>query len=82
MTPITLRGLNAGDKIDFGQFSKKIRRLFIDDKFTAKERENAIIGLQDDQIIFVIIADKTYLRKASKHDIMLAKLYVEKLEKR
>lgn len=82
MTPITLRGRQAGDKIDFGQFSKKIRRLFIDDKFTAKERENAIIGLQDDQIIFVIIADKTYLRKASKHDIMLAKLYVEKLEKR
>lgn len=82
MMPITLRGRQAGDKIDFGQFSKKVRRLFIDGKFTAKERENAIIGLQDNQIIFVLIADKTYLRKVCKHDIMLAKLYVEKLEKR
>ncbi|KHD43976.1 tRNA lysidine(34) synthetase TilS [Streptococcus hongkongensis] len=82
LSPITLRGRMTGDIIDFGQFSKKIRRLFIDGKFTAKERENAIIGLQKDEIIFVLIADKTYLRKASKHDIMLAKLYVENLEKR
>ncbi|HEQ5426940.1 TPA: tRNA(Ile)-lysidine synthetase, partial [Streptococcus pyogenes] len=62
-------------------FSKKIRRLFIDEKFTIAERQNAIIGEQDEQIIFVLIGNKTYLRKACKHDIMLAKLYIDKLEK-
>ncbi|HEQ8630709.1 TPA: tRNA(Ile)-lysidine synthetase, partial [Streptococcus pyogenes] len=52
-----------------------------DEKFTIAERQNAIIGEQDEQIIFVLIGNKTYLRKACKHDIMLAKLYIDKLEK-
>ncbi|EHI70549.1 tRNA lysidine(34) synthetase TilS [Streptococcus ictaluri] len=82
LSSIQLRGRQAGDSIDFGKFSKKLRRLFIDEKFTAKQRQNAIIGQQDNRIIFVIVGDKTYLRKASKHDIMLAKLYIDKLEKR
>ncbi|EOI9045012.1 TPA: tRNA lysidine(34) synthetase TilS, partial [Streptococcus pyogenes] len=81
LSSIKLRSRQSGDYISFGHFSKKIRRLFIDEKFTIAERQNAIIGEQDEQIIFVLIGNKTYLRKACKHDIMLAKLYIDKLEK-
>ncbi|HEL0682970.1 TPA: tRNA(Ile)-lysidine synthetase, partial [Streptococcus equi subsp. zooepidemicus] len=54
----------------------------IDGKFTSEQRQNAIVGEQAGVIIFVLVSDETYLRKASKHDIMLAKLYIDKLEKR
>ena len=79
-SPITLRGRQEGDSIDFGTFSKKIRRLFIDEKISLENREKAIIGQQDGEIIFVLVNDKTYLRKAPKDGIMKAKLYIEKLE--
>lgn len=39
------------------------------------------MGEQAGVIIFVLVGDETYLRKVSKHDIMLAKLYIDKLEK-
>ncbi len=81
-SPITLRGRNEGDVISFGSFSKKLRRLFIDEKYSIQERNEAIIGLQNDIIIFVIVADKTYLRKMAENDIMRATLYIENLEKR
>lgn len=80
-TPITLRGRNKGDYIDFGSFSKKLRRLFIDEKISIKERGKAIVGLQNGKIIFVLVAGKTYLRKVSENDIMRATLYIENLEK-
>ncbi|EFR45225.1 tRNA lysidine(34) synthetase TilS [Streptococcus pseudoporcinus] len=82
LTPIMLRKRQPGDKIDFGTFSKKLRRLFIDEKFSQQERKDAIIGVQENEIIFVIIAGKTYLRKAPERDIMKARLYIEKLRKR
>lgn len=82
LSPIILRHRQAGDRLSFGNFSKKLRRLFIDDKLSIAERQNAIVGEQDGEIIFVLVGDKTYLRKACKHDIMLAKLYIDKLEKR
>lgn len=78
LNPILLRKRQEGDRIDFGDFSKKLRRLFIDEKIPSQERANAIIGEQDGKIIFVQVADKTYLRKPSKHDIMEGKLYIEK----
>lgn len=79
---IILRSRRPGDVIDFGSFQKKLRRLFIDNKFTNKERGESIIAEQDGKIIFVLIGDKTYLRKANEDDIMKAKLYIEKIEKR
>lgn len=78
LSPIILRSRQAGDKINFGDFSKKLRRLFIDDKIPSEDRKNAIIAEQKGQIIFVLVAGETYLRKASKHDIMRARLYIEK----
>lgn len=80
--PILLRQRQAGDSIDFGTFSKKLRRLFIDEKIPIQERADAIIGEQDKKIIFVLVGGKTYLRKSSKHDIMGGKLYIEKIRNR
>lgn len=80
-SPITLRHRQAGDKISFGHFTKKVRRLFIDDKLSQKEREEAIIGEQKGEIIFILTSRKTYLRKASKHDIMIGKLYYQSVNK-
>lgn len=80
--PILLRQRQAGDSIDFGTFSKKLRRLFIDEKIPLQERANAIIGQQEGKIIFVLVDGKTYLRKASKHDIMEGKLYIVKIRNR
>lgn len=80
-SPITLRHRQAGDKISFGDFTKKVRRLFIDDKLSQKEREEAIIGEQKGEIIFILTSRKTYLRKASKHDIMIGKLYYQSVNK-
>ncbi len=82
LTPILLRRRRPGDTIDFGGFSKKIRRLFIDEKVPSQERVNAVIGEQNGKVLFVRIDDKTYLRKASKHDIMFGKLYIEKIRNR
>ncbi|MCC9747939.1 tRNA(Ile)-lysidine synthetase, partial [Streptococcus agalactiae] len=53
-----------------------------DEKITLKEREEAVIGEQNKELIFVIVAGRTYLRKPSEHDIMKGKLYIENLEKR
>lgn len=80
--PIILRHRQEGDTIDFGKFSKKLRRLFIDEKFSHHERETAIIGVQHQKIIFLLVGNKTYLRKSPKNGIMMAKLYIEKLEDR
>lgn len=82
LSPVLLRRRQEGDRIDFGKFSKKLRRLFIDEKIPSQERADAIIGEQDGKIIFVLVADKTYLRKPSKHDIMEGKLYIEKIRNR
>lgn len=82
LSPILLRKRKEGDKIHFDHFSKKLRRLFIDEKFSHEERNKAVVGEQNNEILFVLVAGKTYLRNAPKDGIMRAKLYVEKLRKR
>ncbi|TWT14367.1 tRNA lysidine(34) synthetase TilS [Streptococcus sp. sy010] len=69
-SPITLRYRQAGDQLDFGHYHKKLRRWFIDEKIPSMERQQAIIGEQEGQIIFVLTKNKTYLRKLTKHDII------------
>lgn len=76
--PILLRGRKPGDKIKLGTFSKKVRRLFIDDKISKEERESALIGEQDGKIIFVQTQNKTYLRKHTESDTIKARLYIER----
>src|SRR5699024_3336637 len=70
VTPLKLRHRQPGDYIDFGAFSKKLRRLFIDEKISLQDRSEAIVGGQDGQVIFVLVAGKTYLRKDPKYGIM------------
>lgn len=79
LEPILLRGRQAQDKIDFGTFSKKLRRLFIDNKIPKSERETAIIGEQAGKIIFVQTINNLYLRKLSENDTMKATLHIQKL---
>lgn len=73
--PLFIRPRQTGDKLALGDYSKKLRRLFIDEKLTQEERKAAIVIEQDQKIIAVLINDKTYLRKASKDDIIKGKLY-------
>lgn len=79
-SPITLRPRQAGDQIDFGNFHKKLRRLFIDEKIPVKERQKAIIGEQDGVVIFVLVSGNLYLRKASQCVTIRAKLCVRSKE--
>ncbi len=51
-----IRHRHEGDRIDLGTHHKKIRRLFIDNKISEKDRQKAIIGEQDGQIIFLYVA--------------------------
>ncbi|MBJ8326356.1 tRNA lysidine(34) synthetase TilS [Streptococcus pacificus] len=78
LSPITLRHRKQGDSIKLGSHTKKIRRLFIDGKYSFLERQNAIIGEQDGLIIFVMVGGDTYLRNHSNNDIMIATLHIEK----
>lgn len=79
-TPIFIRERKAGDKILQGGVSKKVRRLFIDDKVALEDRQRALFLEQDHELMAILLPDKTYLRKASKDDIMKGKLYIQKLE--
>ncbi len=64
--PIVIRHRKEGDKIDLGSHHKKLRRLFIDNKILEKDRQKAIIGEQDGQIIFLYVAGRLYLKKDLK----------------
>lgn len=78
LSPIILRHRQSGDKIKLGHHTKKLRRLFIDDRISLEDRRSAIVGEQEGEIIFVITSDKTYLRKSSKNVTIKAKLYIQK----
>lgn len=80
--PLILRRRQEGDKINFGTFSKKLRRLFIDEKIAIDKRNKAIVGEQNREIQFVLVGDSLYLRKAPEHGIIRAKIYINSLEKR
>lgn len=77
-SPILLRPKQAGDRLQLGYFSKKLSRLFIDDKVSLLDRKQAIVGEQDGEIVFVLLANKTYLRKSIKHDTIKARLHIQK----
>ncbi|MGT2742571.1 tRNA lysidine(34) synthetase TilS [Streptococcus plurextorum] len=80
--PIILRNRQAEDRIDFGTFSKTLRRLFIDEKVPQSEREKAIVGEQNGKILFVQTKHKLYLRKSPENVTMKATLSIQKLEDR
>lgn len=79
-SPILLRRVQAGDRLDMGQFSKKVSRLFIDDKVPLSERREALVVEQDGMVQLILTKRKTYLRKLEKHAIMKASLIIKKKE--
>lgn len=79
-SPILLRSRKPGDRIDFGHFQKKLRRLFIDEKISQKDREQAIVAEQDAKVLFVLVGGKLYLRKAPRCVTIKAKLCIKTKE--
>ena len=76
--PIVIRHRKEGDKIDLGSHHKKIRRLFIDNKISEKDRQKAIIGEQDGQIIFLYVAGRLYLKKRPENAILYGTVVIYK----
>ena len=76
--PIVIRHRKEGDKIDLGSHHKKLRRLFIDNKILEKDRQKAIIGEQDDQIIFLYVAGRLYLKKRPENAILYGTVVIYK----
>ena len=77
-SPIVIRHRKEGDKIDLGSHHKKLRRLFIDNKILEKDRQKAIIGEQDDQIIFLYVAGRLYLKKRPENAILYGTVVIYK----
>ena len=77
-SPIVIRHRKEGDKIDLGSHHKKLRRLFIDNKILEKDRQKAIIGEQDDQIIFLYVAGRLYLKKKPENAILYGTVVIYK----
>ena len=76
--PIVIRHRKEGDKIDLGSHHKKLRRLFIDNKILEKDRQKAIIGEQDGQIIFLYVAGRLYLKKRPENAILYGTVVIYK----
>ncbi|MGT2949528.1 tRNA lysidine(34) synthetase TilS [Streptococcus devriesei] len=76
-SPILIRKRKPGDKIQLGSYSKKLRRLFIDEKIPLAKRSEAVIAEQDGEIILILFDDVTYLRKDFKDGIMKGRLYIQ-----
>lgn len=77
-SPIVIRHRKEGDKIDLGSHHKKLRRLFIDNKILEKDRQKAIIGEQDNQIIFLYVAGRLYLKKRPENAILYGTVVIYK----
>lgn len=77
-SPIVIRHRKEGDKIYLGSHHKKLRRLFIDNKILEKDRQKAIIGEQDDQIIFLYVAGRLYLKKRPENAILYGTVVIYK----
>ena len=77
-SPIVIRHRKEGDKIYLGSHHKKLRRLFIDNKILEKDRQKAIIGEQDGQIIFLYVAGRLYLKKRPENAILYGTVVIYK----
>ena len=76
--PIVIRHRKEGDKIDLGSHHKKLRRLFIDNKILEKDRQKAIVGEQDGQIIFLYVSGRLYLKKNPENAILYGTVVIYK----
>lgn len=79
--PIRLRYRQEGDILLLNGHHKKVRRLFIDHKIPAKEREEAVLIEQNQQILAIANLAISDLSKQLKNDIMSTGLYIQKLDR-
>lgn len=77
IAPLTIRPIQAGDRIKLGSFHKKIARLLIDQKVPKEERKRAWVVEQEGKVQILRVNHRTYLRKVENHAIMLAKLEIK-----
>ena len=80
-TDILLRHRQDGDKILLNGHHKKIRRYFIDNKYSLQERKQAIIVEQKGEIFAIAGIVTSDLSKYLKHDIMKDILYIKKIDR-
>ncbi|MDR1567922.1 MAG: tRNA lysidine(34) synthetase TilS [Streptococcaceae bacterium] len=73
---LLIRTRQAKDKLKISEnSSKKLRRLFIDEKIPRNERENAKIIEQNGKIVAVLTKNRRYLSKFSETDTIMSDLY-------
>lgn len=78
--PVRLRYRKPGDKIWLNGKHKKIRRYFIDEKVPLRDRQEAIIIEQENEILAIANMVTSDLSKSSKDGIIKAKLYIKMKE--
>ena len=78
--PVLIRKRQPGDRILLNGLSKKVRRYFIDQKISQKERETAWMILQDEKIYGISNIAISDLSKHLKNDIMRDTLYIKTKE--
>lgn len=79
-SPIVLRTRKKGDWMLVNGVRKKLRRWFIDEKISKKDREQAIIIEQDEDIYGIANLVSSDLSKLAKNDIIKNTLYIKMKE--
>lgn len=80
-TSIVLRHRQSGDRILLNGHYKKLARYFIDEKYSLKERDEAVIVEQFNEILGIAGIVTGDLSKNSKRDIMKDVLYIKKIDR-
>ena len=80
-TSIVLRHRQSGDRILLNGHHKKLARYFIDEKYSLKERDEAVIVEQFNEILGIAGIVTGDLSKNSKRDIMKDVLYIKKIDR-
>lgn len=80
-TSIVLRHRQSGDRILLNGHHKKLARYFIDKKYSLKERDEAVIVEQFNEILGIAGIVTGDLSKNSKRDIMKDVLYIKKIDR-
>lgn len=76
-SPIILRRRKNGDRILINGIFKKLRRLFIDNKISQRNRDEAVIIEQNSTIYGIATIATSDLSKFLKNDIIKATLYIK-----
>ncbi|MDQ0223497.1 tRNA lysidine(34) synthetase TilS [Streptococcus moroccensis] len=79
-SPVYLRSRQAGDQMIINGQTRKVRRLFIDQKVPLSERNEAIMIEQDQKILGIVGIAVSDLSKYPKSDTINNRLYIKKIK--